>query len=137
MAHMTREFGHFWEGLYHGWVELFTLFLILFVVLTVWGWAHNRRFRPADRGPNTPWLLLLIAFALVLTLRALHGSWPEAVTLSAAVIIAGFLGKAVRERALWLPAILLATLMGLGFMLSTLVLSFMGALVLLIGMRKA
>ena len=135
MADMTREFGHFWEGLFHGGVELFTLFLILFVVLTAWAWARNRRFRPAERGPNTPWLLLLIAFALVLVLRTFHGSWPEAATISIALLLAGFIGKTIREGVLWLPAILLATLMGLGWMLSAMVLALVGVLVLLIGVR--
>lgn len=134
---MTREFGHFWEGLFHGWVELLTLFLILFVVLTIWGWANNRRFRPADRGPNTPWLLLLIAFALLLVLRAFHGPWPAAAAIALGVIIAGLIGRAVREKALWIPAMLIATLMGLGWMLSALVLALAGALVLLIGARRS
>lgn len=124
-------------ALFHGWVELLTLLLLLFVVLTLWGWANNRGYRPAERGPNTPWLLLLVCFALVALLRAVEASWPVAAMTGAALLLGGLLGRVVRETPLWLPAIALAVLLALGNVLSALVLAVTGFLLLVLNTRSA
>lgn len=133
---MGRTFEHFWEGVYHGAIEALTLLLLLFAVLTVWGWLNNKRFKPSERGGIIPWMLVLFAFALVLVLRAFDGPWPLAIAISAALLVAGFLGRVVKEKDLWLPAMLLAALIGMGYMLSALVLALFGGLVLLFTARR-
>lgn len=133
---MGRTFEHFWEGIYHGAIERLTLLLLLFVVLTVWGGLNNRRFKPSDRGGIIPWMLVLFAFALVLVLRAFHGPWPLAIAISAAMLVAGFVGRVVKEKDLWLPAILLAALVGMGHMLSALLVALFVGLVLLFTARR-
>jgi len=124
-------------ALFHGWVELLTLLLLLFVVLTLWGWANNRGYRPAERGPNTPWLLLLVCFALVAVLRAVEASWPVAAVIGGALLVGGLVGRVVREMPLWLPAIALAVLLALGHVLSALVLAATGFLLLVLNTRSA
>ncbi|MBK9195524.1 MAG: hypothetical protein IPO17_11170 [Flavobacteriales bacterium] len=133
---MGRTFEHFWEGIYHGAIEALTLLLLLLAVLTVWGWLNNRRFKPSERGGIIPWMLVLFAFALVLVLRAFDGPWPLAIAICVAVLVAGFMGRVVKEKDLWLPAILLAALIGMDYMLSALVLAFFGGLVLLLTARR-
>jgi hypothetical protein len=133
---MGRTFEHFWEGVYHSAIEALTLLLLLLAVLTVWGWLNNRRFKPSERGGVIPWMLVLFAFALVLVLRAFDGPWPLAIAISVAVLVAGFLGRVVKEKDLWLSAMLLAALVGMGYMLSALLLAFFGGLVLLFTARR-
>ncbi|MEO8069210.1 MAG: hypothetical protein ABI599_16040 [Flavobacteriales bacterium] len=133
---MSRTFEHFWEGIFHGAVELLTLFLLLLAALTLWGWLNNRRFKPSERGGIIPWVLVLFAFALVLVLRAFHGPWLGAVAIATGLVVAGFVGNVVKEKALWLPAMLLASLVGMGYMLSASVLVVLGFLVLLFTARR-
>lgn len=134
---MRTERDRLLGALFHGGMELVTLLLLLFVVLTVWGWVHNRGYRPADRGPNTPWVLLLVCFALVVLLRALDPGWPLAVAIVGALFLGGAVGRVVRERSLWLPAIALSMLLALGHVLSALVLAGTGLLLLLFNTRRA
>lgn len=135
-ALMGRTFEHFWEGVYHAAIERLVLFLFLFVVLLVWGWLNNRRFKTSERGSTMPWLLLLLAFALVLVLRTFGGDFVPSISIATALLVAGFVARAVKERDLWLPGILLASLMGMGFMLSALLVALVGALVLLFTARR-
>lgn len=134
---MRTESDRLFGALFHGWVELLTLLLLLFVVLSLWGWANNRGYRPAERGPNTPWLLLLVCFALVAVLRAVEASWPVAAVIGGALLVGGLVGRAVREMPLWLPAIALAVLLALGHVLSALVLAATGFLLLVLNTRNA
>jgi hypothetical protein len=134
---MRTESDRLFGALFHGWVELLTLLLLLFVVLSLWGWANNRGYRPAERGPNTPWLLLLMCFALVALLRAVEASWPVAAVIGGALLVGGLVGRVVREMPLWLPAIALAVLLALGHVLSALVLAATGFLLLVLNTRNA
>ncbi len=134
---MRTEHDRLLGALFHGWVELLILLLLLFVVLTLWGWANNRGYRPAERGPNTPWVLLLVSFALVAVLRVLKADWPVALTIAGALLVGGLIGRAVRERPLLLPALLLSVLLALGHVLSALVLAGTGFLLLLFNTRRA
>ena len=133
---MKTETDRLWPALYHGWVELLTLFLVLFTVLSCWGWARNRGFRPAERMGPTPWLLLFIAYGLLLLVRSFDGDVVRTAIIGGSLLIGGWISKAVHERQLWFPAVLLATLMGSGFMLSALVLAAVGFIVLLIGAKR-
>lgn len=134
---MKTEADRLWPALFHGWVELLTLFLILFVILTCWGWARNRGYRPADRSSTTPWALLLIAFGTALLIRAMTDDLLIAGVIAAAVVIGGWIGKAAKEQRLWIPAILLAALMGLGHMLSVIVLAAVAFIVILLSAKRS
>jgi hypothetical protein len=133
---MKTEADRLWPALFHGWVELLTLLLFLFVVFTFWGWARNRGYRPADRSSTTPWMLLLFAFAHLLVLRALHWDLYIAGTLGLALVLAGWLGGALKQTGLWIPGVLLATLMGTGHMLSAIVLAAAGGIVILLSAKR-
>jgi hypothetical protein len=122
--------------MFHGWVEHLTLLLILFIVLSGWGWARNRGLRPAERAENTPWNLMLATFGLVLVIRAV-GSEPVLTgVLALAVLLAGWMGRNARTEALWIPGVLLGALMGTGHMLSAIVLAAVGFIVLLISAKR-
>ena len=123
--------------LFHGWVELLTLLLLQFVALFLWGWANNRGLRPSDRRQVPAWPVLLTSYALVLVLRAVDGEWPVVAAIAGAVLIAGLIGSSGSDRALWLPAMLLAALIGLGFLLSALILIVVGFLFLLFTRKRS
>ena len=133
---MRTEADRWLGALFHGWVELLTLFLILLVALALIGWCWNRGFRPADRGPLIPVQLLLVAFGLILLLRFFkQDHWPS-VIIAGAVLASGWLGRGTHPRGLWTPVILLAALLGVGFNLSAVMLTLVIALALLFSARQ-
>ena len=123
-------------ALFHGWVELLVLFVLLFLLLTLWGWVYNLGFRPADRGSNTPWVVLLYCTILIAVLGAFEAPWTMAALLAGAVVFAGLASGAVRERPFVLPAVLLAALMGMGYLLSAGLLAMLGTLLLFFNTRR-
>ena len=118
-------------ALLHGWVELLTLFAVLLMALAILGWCWNRGFRPADRGPTVGWPLLVMGYGLVLLLRHLGEERWQAIVVAVAVLLAGFLARGIRPFGLWMPALVLASLIGLGLHLSALLFTLLTALVLL------
>jgi hypothetical protein len=133
---MSPDTDHWLAALFHGWVELVTLFAMLLVALAVVGWCWNRGFRPADRGPMIGWPVLVIGYGLLLLLRHFkEGIWP-ALIIGVAVIVAGGLARSGRPRALWVPSMLIAALLGLGHNLGALLLTLATALVLLFSVRQ-
>lgn len=133
---MRTEADRWLGALFHGWVELLTLFVVLLLALAVIGWCYNRGFRPADRGPLVPVQLLLVSYAVVLLLRHFrHDLWAAGI-IAAAVLLAGFIGRSAHPRGLWLPVIALAALLGLGLNLSALLLASATALASLFGARQ-
>lgn len=123
---------HPWAGaLFHAWVELLTLLAMLLVALALIGFAWNRGFRPADRGPLITWPVLFLTYTLVLLLEHVRADlWP-AIIIASGIVVAGFLSRAVYPLALWLPSVLIAALLGLGFNLSALLLTLIATFVLL------
>ncbi|MBK7382007.1 MAG: hypothetical protein IPI81_01530 [Flavobacteriales bacterium] len=133
---MRTEADRWLGALFHGWVELLTLFLMLLVALAIIGWCWNRGFRPADRGPVVPVMLLLVGYGLILLLRAFkHDHWA-AITIGVAVLLSGFIGRGSHPRGLWTPAIIIAALLGLGLNLSAAALVLVVALALLLSARS-
>ena len=129
---MRTESDRWLGALFHGWVELLTLFGMLVLALIIIGWCYNRGFRPAERGPTVSWQLLLPAYGLILLLRHVQGGlWPS-IIIAGGLVIAGLLSRGNWPRGLWVPVILLAALLGLGFNLSAILLMVTTALVLLI-----
>jgi hypothetical protein len=121
-----------WLGaLFHGWVELITLFGALFLVVLLLGWCWGRALRPADRGALVHVPMLLGAFGLVLVLRAYHHTWWAPLVIAGAMLIAGVLSRVVRPVGLWILVTLVATLIGLHLHLSALLLVVLSALALL------
>jgi hypothetical protein len=122
-----------WTGaLLHGWVEVLTLFGMLLVALVLIGWCWNRGLRPSDRPSVLPWQLLIAGYALALVLRHFkEGLWPS-IIIAAGVMLAGVVARAGDHRGLWIPAMLLSALLGLGFNLSFVLLTLLLMLVLLL-----
>jgi hypothetical protein len=112
-------------------VEVLTLFLLLVVMLALVGWAWNRGFRPADRGPLVSWSLLVAAFGLVLVLRHFDHGLVPAFIIAGGLVMGGLLGRAIEPRGLIVPVLLVATLLGLGLVLCVVL-----VLVLLISARS-
>ncbi|MBL7981026.1 MAG: hypothetical protein JNL52_04370 [Flavobacteriales bacterium] len=115
---------------------MLTLFLLLVVVLALVGWAWNRGFRPADRGPLVSWSLLVSSFGLVLLLRHFDQGLAASFIISGGLVIGGLLGRAIEPRGLIIPVLLIAALLGLGLVMSALVLSAILVLVLLFSTRS-
>jgi hypothetical protein len=128
-----------WLGaLFHGWVELLSLFGVLFIAVLVLGWAWGRALRPADRGPAVNVAMLLGAFGCVLLLRALPVTEWAALIVALAVLVAGALSRMVRPLGLWWLLGITATLIGLHLHLSALIFVVLSTLALLLspGQRR-
>lgn len=134
---MRTEADRWLGALFHGWVELVALFGILVLALLVIGWCYNRGFRPAERGPLISWALLLPAYGLVLLLRHMHDQLWSAIIIAAGLALAGLLGRGNWPRGLWVPVMLLASLLGLGLDLSALVLTVVMVVVLLLSSGRS
>jgi hypothetical protein len=126
-----------WVGaLFHGWVELLTLFVMLFIALAIIGWCWNRGFRPADRGPLVSTALLAVCYASVLLLRHFRDDLVAASIIAVGVLLAGLASRSMHPQGLWIPAMLLAALFGLGFNLSAAVLTLVIALAAIFSARS-
>ncbi|MCB9185078.1 MAG: hypothetical protein H6591_14305 [Flavobacteriales bacterium] len=132
---MRTEADRWLGALFHGWVELLTVLALLFVGLAMIGWAFNRGFRPADRGPVVSVPLLLAGFALTLLLRAFRDDLVSALIIAGGLVLAGLLGRGSHPRGLWVPAMAFAALLGLGLNLSALLLLLVIVLALLFSAR--
>lgn len=133
---MRTEADRWLGALFHGWVELLTLFAMLMLALALIGWCYNRGFRPADRGPLLPLPLLVTSYSLILLLRHFrHEPWP-AIIIAAAVLLSGFIGRTSHPRGVWVPVIIMAALMGLGLNLSAAMLTVATALASLFSARQ-
>ncbi len=128
---MRTETDRLVGWLLHGWVEQITLFAVLLVALILMGWSWNRGFRPAERGPVVTWPLLILGFGMVQLLRYFGDDLLHAAIIAGGLVVAGFLARGIRPFGLWLPAMLLAVLLGLGLNLSALLLTVFTTLVLL------
>ena len=132
---MRTEADRWLGALFHGWVEVLTLFLLLTGMLALIGWAWNRGFRPADRGPLVPATLLIPAFGLVLLLRTVEGD-ASAWIIAGGLVLGGLLSRGLEPRALILPVLLIAALLGTGLLLSALLLAAVVVLVLVLSPRS-
>lgn len=127
-----------WTGaLLHGWVELVTLFGMLAVALVLIGFCWNAGLRASERRGALPLLLLMTAYALTLVLRFFHDGLLPSIIIAVGVTVAGLFGQRDHHRGLWIPVMLLATLLGLGLNLSFLVLTVLIMLVLLLGAGRS
>jgi hypothetical protein len=129
------ENDRMWTTLYHGWIELLTLFALLLVALVIMGWSYNRGLRPADRGPVVGWFPLIVSFGTVLLLRQVQDDLLLSAIIALAVLIGGFISRVVHPTALWIPLMILSAFLGLGLNLTALVFTLLTTLVLLLSAR--
>lgn len=83
-----------------------------------------------------PWALLLGGYGVLLLLHHFRDHLVAAIIIAVSVIIAGFLSRSTQPKGLWLPAIIIACLLGLGLNLSAMVMTLATALVLLLSTRQ-
>lgn len=133
---MRTESDRWLGALFHGWVEILTLFALLLVAVALFTWAWNRGFRPADRGPLVSAPLLLAGTAMILLLRAFRDDLLPAIIIALGLVLAGLLGRSVQPRGLWLPVIAFAALLGLERNLSALAFGMVALLALLFSARQ-
>ncbi|MBZ0205890.1 MAG: hypothetical protein K8H89_06160 [Flavobacteriales bacterium] len=112
--------------------DVLVLLVQLIVVLTVVGWAYNRGFRAHDRGPLLRLPLLTLSFGLALLVRSFHQEWWQPLVIATAVIVAGFFDRNDTGRGMVLPIMLIATLLGLGLVLSALALTVVALFVFML-----
>ncbi|MDQ3100454.1 MAG: hypothetical protein M3R08_03635, partial [Bacteroidota bacterium] len=99
------ENDRMWSALYHGWVELLTLFAMLLIALVIMGWSYNRGFRPADRGAIVGWFPLIVSFGMVILLRQMGSAVILAAIIGLGVLIGGFLSRVTHPSGLWIPIV--------------------------------
>jgi len=133
---MRTESDRWLGALFHGWVEILTLFALLLVAVTLFSWAWNRGFRPADRGPLVSAPLLLAGTAMILLLRVFRDDLLPAIIIALGLVLAGLLGRSVQPRGLWLPVMAFAALVGLERNLSALAFGMVALLALLFSARQ-
>jgi hypothetical protein len=127
-SEMARLIGEF----FHGWWEIFVLFMVLLVATVLMSWSANRGLRPVERGPLVPALPFLGAFALMMIVRHMHNERLNAIIIAVGVTIAGLLVAKSGTRAPVLPIMLLAVLLGFGLNLSAMALLVSSILVLVL-----
>lgn len=132
---MRTEADRWLGAVFHGWVELLTLSVMLLVGLAIVGWAWNRGFRPSDRGPLVSVPLLIAGLSLILLLRSFREHLIAALIIAIGLVLAGLLGRGTHPRGLWMPAMAFAALLGLGLNLSAVLLVAVIALALLFSAR--
>ncbi|MCL4280890.1 MAG: hypothetical protein KJZ58_01380 [Flavobacteriales bacterium] len=108
---------------------LVVLLVEVFTALAIVGWAYNRGFRPTERGSLVRLPLLTLSFGLALLVRHIHDELWQPVLIAAAVIIAGFFSRSGHGRGMGVPMMMIAALLGLGYILSAATLTVVATLV--------
>jgi hypothetical protein len=125
---MGTERDRLYAVLFHGWVDVFLLFMVLLVSFTAWRWAALRR-RPSSAGEGrVPWGMVLLCFGLTLMVRGTEQGTLRTVIVSLAVLAAGWLSLNTGRRWVWPLAVMVAALLGAGQMLGALALACAGML---------
>lgn len=127
---MSPELRHFAGLVFHGWWELFTLFVLLWLAALLMGWAANRGLRPVERAAPVNGTALLAAFALMVVVRHVRADHVDVIIAAAGLVLAAFIASRSGTRSPVLPLMLLGALLGLGLNLSAIVLTVMSILVL-------
>lgn len=129
---MNSELQRTVSELFFGWSEIISLFVFLVVVLFLLGWAFNRKAKPKDRGSSLPWQLLLPAFGTALLLRQMDAGIISSIIIAVAVLVAAFMAGGSERGPYYICGMILATFVGLGYMLSALLFGLIVFLVILI-----
>lgn len=123
---MGTERDRLYAVLFHAWVEVLLLFMILLVSFTAWRWAARRHRTSTVRDGPVPWGMVLLCFGLVLVLRGTDPGLPSTAVVSLAVCVAGWLSLNTGRRWVWPVAVMVAALLGSGQMLGALALACAG-----------
>ncbi len=116
--------------------DIAVLLLQLLVALVLVGWAYNKGFRPVERGPLVRLLWLTLAFGTALLVRHIHDELWQPVIIGGSVIVAGLFGRNSNGRGMGVPMVMIASLLGLGFVLSAMALTLVAVLVYLLSPVK-
>ena len=120
---MRERIGQWSHLIPEGTGDIVVLLVQLFIALTLIGWAYNRGFRATERGPVIRLPLLTLAFGLSLLVRHIHSELWQPIMIAAAMIIAGLFDRSNNGRGMGIPIMIIASLLGLGFVLSALALT--------------
>lgn len=129
---MDSELNRTVSELFFGWTEIVSLFIFLVVALFLFGWAFNRKARSKDRGSNLPWQLLLPSFGVALLLRQMDAGLLAAIIMAVGVFAASFMAGGSDRWHYYICGMILAVLIGLGYMLSAIFFTVFVVLVILI-----
>ena len=126
---MRERIGQWSHLIPEGAGDIVVLLVQLFIALTLIGWAYNRGFRATERGPIVRLPLLTLAFGLALLVRHINSELWQPIMIAAAMIIAGFFDRSNNGRGMGIPIMIIASLLGLGFVLSALALTVVAVFV--------
>lgn len=118
--------------LFSGWFEIISLFIILLCALLLLGWSFSRKAKVRDRGTMLPWQLLVPSFGLTLILTYLDGSLLHAIVIAVSMIVAALIAGGSEKGPLYICAMVFATLLGIGQILSAILFCLTAVLVLLV-----
>lgn len=133
---MRERISEWKDMLPDGTGDVALLVLQLLVVLVLVGWAYNRGFRPVERGPLLRPHLLVIGLGVALLVRHIHSELWQPIVIAVSVIIAGLFDRAGHGRGMGVPLVMIATLFGLGFVLSAIALTVVSVLVYMLSPVK-
>lgn len=133
---MRERISEWKDMLPDGTGDVALLVLQLLVVLVLVGWAYNRGFRPVERGPLLRPHLLVIGLGVALLVRHLHSELWQPIVIAVAVIIAGLFDRSGSGRGMGIPLVMIAALLGLGFVLSAIALTVVAVLVYMLSPVK-
>jgi hypothetical protein len=129
---MSPETDRIVAVLFHGWMELVTLFVLQVCLTGAIGWAANLKRRPADRASLVPWPSLVMAFAAIALIRPFGANVWGALVVCAGLVASSVVGQRGAKRGLAPALMAVALLLGLGQVLSALLLAATVTLVLVI-----
>ena len=134
---MGPEMQRMLAELFHGWVGLLTLLIVLAACTVLVVWCHGRNLRPADRDRLLPANVLAPAFGLALVVQALGSTIWSALVLAVALIASSAIWRDTRQGSVRIPIFLAATLLGMGFTLSGAAVVVASAIALLLSGQPA
>lgn len=134
---MSPEERHFAGLVFHGWWELCTLFVLLWIAALIMGWAVNRSLRPNERTGPVNGVALLSAFALLVVVRFVKADHLDVIIAAVGLVFAALIASRSGTRSPVVPLMLIGLLLGLGLNLSALVLFITAVLVLLFTRPRA
>ncbi|MCO6483294.1 MAG: hypothetical protein J5I62_10930 [Flavobacteriales bacterium] len=116
--------------------DVVVLAVQVLVVLILVGWAYNRGFRQAERGPLVRLPLLVLALGVALLVRHIQSELWQPIVIAGSVIIAGLFNRTGDGRGMGIPMVMIAALFGLGYMLSAITLTVVTVLVYMLSPVK-
>lgn len=118
---MRESLERTWGGLptdLQGDLSALAILLVVQVLVTL---AFNRGYRRTERGPLFRIPLFLLAGSVLMVVRHVDDlTWRISIAVLL-LVLAGFIGKRMHPRGIWMLVVSIAAGIGLGWMLSALV----------------